>query len=117
MLTMYLKNTKLALVKGYAQEAAMDFDKIFAPVVRIESVRAILAIAAANDLFILHVDCPNAFLNVLIDLELYVLQPETFINPKYPNKVLRLNKALYRLKQALRIWYLLFCGVIVGLGF
>src|SRR5437762_12544836 len=40
-----------------------------------------------------------------------------WICPKYPNKVLRLNKALYGLKQAPRIWYLLLCGVIVGLGF
>ena len=105
------------VVKGYAQEAGLDFDKTFAPVVRIESVRAILAIAAANDLFILHVDCTNAFLNGLSDLELYVLQPEGFIDPKYPNKILRLNKTLYGLKQAPRIWYLLLCGVIVGLAF
>src|SRR5437762_11398113 len=40
-----------------------------------------------------------------------------WICPKYPNKVLQLNKALYGLKQAPRIWYLLLCGVIVGLGF
>ena len=105
------------VVKGYAQEFGLDFDKTFAPVVRIESVRAILAIAAANDLFILHVDCTNAFLNGLSDWEIYVYQPEGFVDPIYPNKVLRLNKALYGLKQAPRIWYLLLCGVIVGLGF
>src|SRR5438477_6110294 len=105
------------VVKGYAQQAALDFDKTFAPVVRIESVRAILAITAANDLFILHVDCTNAFLNGLSDLELYILPPEGFIDRKYPNKVLWLNKALYGLKQALRIWYCPLCGVIVGLGF
>ena len=86
-------------------------------VLNVEHIRAILAIAAANDLFILHVDCTNAFLNGLSDLELYVLQPEGFIDSKHPNKVLRLNKALYGLKQAPRIWYLLLCRVIVGLGF
>jgi hypothetical protein len=105
------------VVKGYAQEAGLDFDKTFAPVVRIESVRAILAFAAADDLFILHVDCTNAFLIGRSDWELYVHQPEGFLDPLYPNKVLRLNKALYGLKQAPRIWYLLLCGVIVGLGF
>src|SRR5436190_9675307 len=108
------------VVKGYAQEAGLDFDKTFTPVVRIESVRAILAIAAANDLFILHVDCTNAFLNGLSDLELYVLQLEGFINPKYPNKALWLNNALYGmygLKQLPGIWYLLLYGVIVSLGF
>src|SRR5947207_10029493 len=85
------------VAKGYAQEAGLDFDKTFAPVVRIESVRTILAITAANDLFILHVDCTNVFLNRLSDLELYVLQSEGFIDPKYSNKVLWLNKALYSL--------------------
>jgi hypothetical protein len=105
------------VVKGYAQEAGLDFDQTFAPVVRIESVRAILAIAAANDLYILHVDCTNAFLNGHSDWEIYVNQPEGFVDLKDPNKVLRLNKALYGLKQAPRIWYLLLCGVITSLGF
>ncbi len=57
----------------------------------------------------------NAFLNGNSDLEIYVTQPEGFIDPKYPHKVLRLNKSLYRLKQAPRIWYLLLCEVIAGL--
>ena len=105
------------VVRGFAQEIGLDFDETFAPVVRIESVRMLFAFAAANDLYILHVDCTNAFLNGWSDWELYVQQPEGFIDSKYPNKVLRLNKALYGLKQAPRIWYLLLCGVIVGLGF
>ena len=70
-----------------------------------------------NDFFILLVDCTNTFLNGLNDLELYILQLEGFIDPKYPHKVLQLNKALYELKQAPRIWYPLLCGVIVALGF
>ena len=85
--------------------------------VRIESVRTLLAIAAANDLYILHVDCKNAFLNGTSDLEIYITQPEGFIDSRHPHKVLRLNKSLYGLKQAPRIWYLLLCEVIVGLGF
>jgi hypothetical protein len=105
------------VVRGYAQEAGLDFDKTFAPVVRIESVRTIFTIAAALNLYIQHVDCKNAFLNGNSDLELYVMQPEGFVDPKYPKGVLRLNKSLYGLKQAPRIWYLLLCGVIVGLGF
>ena len=105
------------VVKGYAQEAGLDFDKTFAPVVWIESVRAILAIAAADDLFILHIDCTNAFLNRWSDWEFYLRQPEGFLDPIHPDKVLCLNKAPYGLKQAPCIWYLLLCGVIVGLGF
>ena len=51
------------------------------------------------------------------DLELYVQQPEGFVDQRYPRKVLRLNKSLYGLKQAPRIWYLLLCSVITTLGF
>ena len=51
------------MVKDYAQEADLDFDKTFTSIVRIESVRAILTIIAVNDLFILHVECTNALLN------------------------------------------------------
>jgi Reverse transcriptase (RNA-dependent DNA polymerase) len=91
------------VAKGYSQEAGINYDKTFAPVVRIESVRTIFAIAAAYDLFLLHVDCQNAFLNGESDVELYVVQPEGFVDPRYPDKVLRLNKSLYGLKQASRI--------------
>jgi transposase InsO family protein len=105
------------VVRGFAQVAGLDFDETFAPVVRIESIRIILAIAAANDLYILHVDCTNAFLHGKSDVEIYVTQPEGFLDRQFPDKVLRLNKSLYGLKQAPRIWYLFLCGVIVGLGF
>jgi len=64
------------LVKGYTQLAVLDFDQTFTPIITIESVRAILAIAATYDLFILHINCTNAFLNGLSDMELYVLQSE-----------------------------------------
>jgi hypothetical protein len=103
--------------KGYSQVAGLDFEETFTPVVRIESVRALLAIAAFFNLYILHVDCKTAFLNGNSDLELYIQQPEGFINPKYPQKVLQLNKSLYGLKQAPRIWYLLLCSQIFNLGF
>ena len=79
-------------MKSYAQIAGIDFDKTFAPVVRIESVR-------------------------YSDLEIYVQQPEGFVSKTYPREVLRLNKSLYGLKQAPRIWYLLLCSVILSLDF
>jgi Reverse transcriptase (RNA-dependent DNA polymerase) len=105
------------VVKGYCQIAGINYDETFAPVVRIESVRTIIAIAAGRNYFILHIDCKNAFLNGLSDAEIYVTQPEGFEDPHYPQKVLRLNKSLYGLKQAPRIWYLLLSEVIIGLGF
>jgi hypothetical protein len=105
------------VVKGYSQVAGLDFNETFAPVVRIESVRIIFALAAANDLFILHIDCKNAFLHGRSDVDIYVLQPEGFIDPHFPHKVLHLNKSLYGLKQASRIWFLHLCGIIIDMGF
>jgi hypothetical protein len=105
------------VAKGYAQIAGIDFDKTFAPVARIESVRCFLSLAAYHGLDVKHVDCKNAFLHGNSDLEIYVQQPQGFVSKKYPNKVLRLNKSLYGLKQAPRIWYLLLFNVIQKLGF
>jgi Reverse transcriptase (RNA-dependent DNA polymerase) len=105
------------VVKGFSQIAGLDFDETFAPVVRIESIRIIFSIAAANDLHIIHIDRKNAFLHGDSDVEIYVTEPEGFLDVKSPEKVLRLIKSLYGLKQAPRIWYLFLYGVIVGLGF
>jgi len=105
------------VAKGYAQVAGLDFDKTFAPVVRIDSIRLLFAISAFLGLEILHADCKTAFLNGNSDLEIYIQQPEGFISHQYPHKVLLLNKSLYGLKQAPRIWYLLLCTTIIELGF
>ena len=105
------------VVKGFAQEAELDFDETFAPVIRIDSVRSLFAICAANDLCITQVDCKNAFLHSRSDFELYVQQPEGFIDVNHPDAVLLLNKALYGLKQSPRLWYLLLSEIIVGMGF
>ena len=88
------------VAKGYSQIGGLDFTETFAPVIRIESIRTLLAIAAFYNLYILHADAKTAFLNGNSDLELYVKQPEGFLNRSYPNKVLRLRKSLYGLKQA-----------------
>ena len=92
------------VVKGFAQEAELDFDQMFAPVIRIDSIRTLFAICTANDLCIIQVDCKNAFLHSRSDFEIYVQQPEGFIDANYPDAVLLLNKALYGLKQAPRLW-------------
>jgi transposase InsO family protein len=105
------------VVKGFAQEAELDFDETFAPVIRIDSVRSLFAICAANDLRIVQVDCKNAFLHSRSDFEIYVQQPEGFVDANHPELVLLLNKALYGLKQASRLWYLFLSEIIVGMGF
>jgi len=105
------------VAKGFSQIFGIDFDRTFAPVIRIESVRHLLALAAFYGYDILHIDCVTAFLNGDSDLELYIEQPQGFIDKRFPTKVLRLNRSLYGLKQAPRIWYLLLCSVIISLGF
>ena len=105
------------VAKGYSQVAGLDFDKTFAPVVRIDSICMLLALAAHLGLYIIHADCKTAFLNGLSDLEIYLQQPEGFISKHHPHKVLHLNKSLYGLRQAPRIWYRLLCNIICELGF
>ena len=105
------------VIKGFAQEAELDFDQMFTPVIRIDSIRSLFAICTANDLCIIQVDCKNAFLHSPSDFEIYVQQPEGFIDVNHPDAVLLLNKALYGLKQAPRLWYLLLSEIIIDMGF
>jgi len=67
------------VVKGYSQIVGLNFNETFAPVVRIESIRVIFALAA-NDLYILHIECKNPFLHGESDVEIYVTQPEGFLD-------------------------------------
>jgi len=96
------------IVRGFSQIVGLDFEETFALVVQIESIHIIFSIAAANDLHIIHIDCKNAFLHDDNDVEIYVTQPEGFLDVKSPEKVLRLIKSLYGLKQGPCIWYF-FC--------
>ena len=86
------------VVKGFTQEAGLDFDETFSPVVRIDTIRTLFAISASNDLVIILVDCKNAFLHSKSDFNIYVQQPEGFRDVNQPDAVLLLNKALYGLK-------------------
>nr|GEZ09629.1 retrovirus-related Pol polyprotein from transposon TNT 1-94 [Tanacetum cinerariifolium] len=85
--------------KGYAQEEGIDFEESFAPVARLE------AYAAHKSFPIFQMDVRTAFLNGPLKEEVYVAQPDGFVDHDYPEKVYRLRKALYGLKQALRAWY------------
>ena len=86
------------VAQGFSQIAGLDFNETWAPVVRIESVRVLLALAALFDLWIIHIDAKTAFLNGNSDVELYVRQPEGFVDMRYLNHVLQLSKSLYGLK-------------------
>ncbi|GKA03634.1 retrovirus-related pol polyprotein from transposon TNT 1-94 [Tanacetum coccineum] len=92
------------VAKGYKQEEGIDFEESFAHVARLEAVRMFIAYAAHKNITIFQMDVKTAFLNGPLKEEVYVSQPEGFIDPEFPDHVYRLKKALYGLKQAPRAW-------------
>jgi hypothetical protein len=92
------------VAKGYIQRADIDFDKVFAPVARLESVRMMVALVAHEGWEVHHMDIKSVFLNDIIKEEVYVQQSLGFIIPGSESKVLRLRKVLYGLRQAPRAW-------------
>nr|GEX72639.1 copia protein [Tanacetum cinerariifolium] len=97
-----VRNKTRLVAKGYKQEEGIDFKESFAPVARLESVRMFIAYAAHKNITIFQMDVKMAFLNGPLKEEVYVSQPEGFIDLEFPNHVYRLKKALYGLKQAPR---------------
>ncbi|KAL0374896.1 UNVERIFIED_CONTAM: Retrovirus-related Pol polyprotein from transposon RE2 [Sesamum radiatum] len=99
------KHKARLVAKGYSQLPGIDYTETFAPVARLDTIRALVAIAANKKWKIYQMDVKSAFLNGYIDEEIYVEQPQGFIAKGCEEKVLRLKKALYGLKQAPRAWY------------
>ena len=91
------------VAQGFTQVKGVDFDKTFAPVAKLSSLRAILAIAAELDLEVHQMDVKAAYLNGKLEEEVYMEPPPGFGIPE--GMVLKLNKAVYRTKQGSRIWY------------
>nr|GEW76786.1 retrovirus-related Pol polyprotein from transposon TNT 1-94 [Tanacetum cinerariifolium] len=87
------------------QEEGIDFEESFAPVARIEAIRIFIANAISKNMTINQMDVKTAFLNGELKEEVYVSQPEGFVDPDHLTYVYYLKKALYRLKQAPQAWY------------
>ena len=92
------------VVKGYRQQYGIDYDETFSPVAMIKSIRIMLAIAAYFDYEIWQMDVKTAFLNGNLLEDVYMQQPDGFIVPRLANKVCKLNRSIYGLKQASRSW-------------
>ena len=92
------------VAQGYSQVKGVDYDEVFSPVARNTSVRSLLALANAHDLEIHQMDVKTAFLNGSLDCEIYMSQPEGFVDPDRPNHVCKLKKSIYGLKQSTRCW-------------
>ncbi|GJX18067.1 retrovirus-related pol polyprotein from transposon TNT 1-94 [Tanacetum coccineum] len=112
-----LKNKARLVAKGYRQEEGLDFEESFAPVARLEAIRIFIANAASKNMTVYQMDVKTAFLNGELKEEVYVSQPEGFIDPARPHHVYRLKKALYGLKQAPRAWYDTLSKFLLAQGF
>ncbi|GJV70198.1 retrovirus-related pol polyprotein from transposon TNT 1-94 [Tanacetum coccineum] len=100
-----LKNKARLVAIGYRQKKGIEFEESFAPVARIEAIRIFLAYASHKNMVVIQMDMKMTFLNGILNKDVYVSQPEGFVNQDHPNHVFRLKKALYGLKQAPRAWY------------
>lgn len=99
------KHKARLVAKGYAQKPGIDYNETFAPVARLDTIQTIVALAAQKGWRLLQLDVKSAFLNGVLNEEVYVEQPEGYLTVNAENKVYKLNKALYGLKQAPRAWY------------
>ncbi|GKB23927.1 putative ribonuclease H-like domain-containing protein [Tanacetum coccineum] len=100
-----IKHKARLVTQGYTQEEGIDYDEVFAPVAIIEAIRLFLAYASFKDFVVYQMDVKSAFLYGKIEEEVYVCQPPGFEDPDFPNRVYKVEKALYGLHQAPRAWY------------
>ncbi|GKB53494.1 retrovirus-related pol polyprotein from transposon TNT 1-94 [Tanacetum coccineum] len=112
-----LKNKARLVARGYRQEEGIDFEESFAPVARLEAIRIFLAFSAYMNMVVYQMDVKTAFLNGNLREEVYVSQPNGFMDPDNPNHVYKLKKALYGLKQAPRVWYDMLSSFLISQDF
>nr|GFA58816.1 retrovirus-related Pol polyprotein from transposon TNT 1-94 [Tanacetum cinerariifolium] len=112
-----IQNKSSLVAKGYAQKEGVDFEESFAPVARLEAVRLFIAYAAHKSFTVYQMDVKIAFLYGPLKEEVYVNQPDGFVDPYHPDKIYRLKKDLYGLKQAPRAWYNELSNFLVSKGF
>ncbi|KAH9672047.1 hypothetical protein KPL70_017573 [Citrus sinensis] len=92
------------VAKGYSQKVGIDYDGVFTLVARLETIRLIISLAAQNKWKIFQMDVKSAFLNGFFEEEVYIEQPLGYVVKGHEDKVLRLKKAVYGLKQTPRAW-------------
>ncbi|KAH9657500.1 retrovirus-related pol polyprotein from transposon RE2 [Citrus sinensis] len=105
------------VAKGFHQTYGVDFFETFSPVVKPCTIRIILRLAVMNHWTIRQLDVNNAFLKGVLNEEVFMHQPEGFLDPQHPTYICKLNKALYGLKQAPRAWYDRLKGSLLQWGF
>ncbi|GJX54016.1 putative ribonuclease H-like domain-containing protein [Tanacetum coccineum] len=109
--------TKNLKEHGYTQEEGIDYDEVFVPVSRIEAIRLFLVYASFKEFMVYQMDVKSAFLYGKIEEEVYVCQPLGFEDPDFPDRVYKVEKALYGMHQAPRAWYETLSTYLLDNGF
>nr|GFC57855.1 retrovirus-related Pol polyprotein from transposon TNT 1-94 [Tanacetum cinerariifolium] len=110
-------NKARLVARGYRQEEGINFEESFAPVARLEAIRIFLAFTAHKNMVVYQMDVKSVFLNGNLREEVYVGQPNAFVDLDNPNHVYKLKKALYGLKQAPRTWYDMLSSFLISQDF
>ncbi|GKC97763.1 putative ribonuclease H-like domain-containing protein [Tanacetum coccineum] len=100
-----IRNKERLVAQGYTQEEGIDYDEVFAPVVRIKAFGLLIAYALFKDFVVYKMDVKSAFLYGKIKEEVYICQPLGFEDPEFPDRVYKVEKVLYGLHQAPGAWY------------
>ncbi|XP_076904948.1 uncharacterized protein LOC143560552 [Bidens hawaiensis] len=111
------KHKARLVAKGYVQQPGVNFDEVFAPVARLETVRLLLSLAANGGWELHHLDVKSAFLHGELKEEVFVTQPLGFVKKGEEHKVYKLSKALYGLRQAPRAWNTKPNGILLNMKF
>nr|GEX71518.1 hypothetical protein [Tanacetum cinerariifolium] len=112
-----IRNKARLVAQGHTQEDGINYEEVFAPVVRIEAIRLFLAYASFMGFMVYQMDVKSAFLYGTIEEKVYVYQPPGFEDPDHPDKVYKVVKALYGLHQAPRAWYETLATYLLENGF
>ncbi|GKE59623.1 putative ribonuclease H-like domain-containing protein, partial [Tanacetum coccineum] len=112
-----VKNKARLVAQGHTQKEGIYYDEVFARVARIVAIRLFMAYALFKDFIVYQMDVKSDFLYGKIEEEVYVCQPLGFEDPDFPNKVYKVEKALYGLHQAPRAWYETLSTYLLDNGF
>nr|GEX13949.1 copia protein [Tanacetum cinerariifolium] len=112
-----IRNKARLVAKGYAQKEGIDFEETFAPVARLKAIRLFVAYAAHKSFKVYQMDVKTTFLYGPLKEEVYVNQPDGFVDPYHPDQVYHLKKALYGLNQDPRAWSDELSNFLVSKGF
>jgi len=112
-----IRNKARLVAKQYNQEEGIDYEETYAPVARLEAIRLLLAFTSCLDFKLFQMDVKSAFLNGLLNEEVYVSQPPKFEDINYTGHVYKLKRALYGLKQPPRAWYEHLSNFLLEKGF